>query len=225
LTRAATPALVIDLRANEGGDDVGDLLLAHLTARPVRVDGLRRLVRYRRVPDDLAPCLDTWDPSFKDWGDAAKPFDDRFFRLTRYDDEHGDRIEPRAPRYRGRVFVLIGATNSSATFGFARTVKQSGLATLVGQPTGGNLRGINGGAFFFLRLPNSRIELDLPLIGYFPEGALPPDRGVDPDVLVERTVEDIAANVDVELRAVRRQLRSASEATDSIGQSGRFLRA
>ena len=226
LARAATPALVVDLRGNEGGDDVGNVLLAHLAARPLSLDGSRRLVRYRRIPDALAPYLDTWDPSFKDWGDAAKPFDDRFFRLTRHDDhEDGDRIEPRAPRYEGRVFVLIGATNSSATFDFARTVKRSGLATLVGQPTGGNLRGINGGAFFFLRLPNSRIELDLPLIGYFPDAGLPPDQGVDPDVLVERTVQDISANVDAELRAVRRELRSPARTIDRIGQSGRFLRS
>ena len=39
---------------------------------------------------------------------------------------------------------------------------------MVGQVTGGNLRGINGGAFFFLNLPNSRLEIDLPLIGQFP---------------------------------------------------------
>ncbi|MCS3810253.1 hypothetical protein FHY19_003321 [Xanthomonas arboricola] len=61
----------------------------------------------------------------------------------------------------GRVFVLTSADNSSATFEFARQLQRNGLATLVGQPTGGNLRGINGGAFFFLHLPNSHIEVDL----------------------------------------------------------------
>ena len=209
LARSSTTDLAIDLRANEGGDDVGDVLLAHLTAKPMLFDRTRRLVRYRRVPDDLAPYLDTWDPSFKDWGSSAQPFDDRFFRLARFDDEPGaNRIDPRAPRYGGRVFVLTGATNSSATFGFAQTVKQWGVATLVGQPTGGNLRGINGGAFFFLRLPNSRIELDLPLIGYFPVGELPPDKGVEPDVLVAHSIEDIADNVDAEMRAVRQQLHT-----------------
>lgn len=183
------------------------MLLAHLTTRPLQLERERRLVRYRRVPDDLAPYLDTWDPSFKDWGSSAQDFDDRFFRLTRYDDaEGGNRILPRTPRHGGRVFILIGATNSSATFGFAQAVRQSGLATLVGRPTGGNLRGINGGAFFFLRLPNSGIELDLPLIGYFPCGELPPDQGLAPDVLVEQTMEDIAENVDADMRAVRQRL-------------------
>ena len=66
-----------------------------------------------------------------------------------------------APRYTGRVWVLVGADNSSATFEFAQVVQRNRLATLVGQPTGGNQRGINGGAFFFVRLPKSGIELDL----------------------------------------------------------------
>ena len=53
-------------------------------------------------------------------------------------------------------------------------VKDNKLGTLVGQPTGGNQRGINGGAFFFATLPNSKIEVDLPLIAAFPDGP-PPD--------------------------------------------------
>lgn len=47
LQQRDTPALVIDLRRNEGGLDFGDVLLA------------------------LRPYLDTWDPSFNDWGAPA----------------------------------------------------------------------------------------------------------------------------------------------------------
>ncbi|OAG66134.1 hypothetical protein A7D17_22085 [Xanthomonas floridensis] len=71
----------------------------------------------------------------------------------------------------GRVFVLTSAGNSSATFGFARQLQRNGLATLVGQPTGGNLRGISGSAFFFLHLPNAKIKVDRPLVGQAPTRA------------------------------------------------------
>jgi C-terminal processing protease CtpA/Prc len=111
-------------------------------------------------------------------------------------------IAPAKPQFTGRLWVLVGATNSSATFEFAQTVRQNRLGTLVGQPTGGNQRGINGGAFFFLRLPRSGIELDVPLIGQFPAGN-PPDSGLQPDVLVVPTVRDIALGRDAELEAVR----------------------
>ncbi|MFN0057769.1 MAG: S41 family peptidase [Planctomycetota bacterium] len=202
VTSGATD-LVIDLRGNEGGSDVGDVIVSHLITAPVPRQAVNRLVRYRKVPDDLAPYLETWDPSFKDWGSAAIDSTDRFYRLRRdADDDLGGVITPSLPRFTGRLWVLVGATNSSATFEFAQTIRQNKLGTLVGQPTGGNQRGINGGAFFFLRLPHSGIELDLPLIGQFPDGERP-DAGLQPDIFVAPTVKDIASGRDAELDAVQ----------------------
>jgi hypothetical protein len=208
VTSSATD-LVIDLRGNEGGSDVGDVIISHLIPAPVPRQAVTRLVRYRSVPDDLLRYLDTWDLSFKNWGASAIDAADGFYRLRRdADDDVGGVIAPAEPRFTGRLWVLVGATNSSATFEFAQTVRQNGLGTLVGQPTGGNQRGINGGAFFFLRLPHSGIELDVPLIGQFPAGN-PPDAGLQPDVLVVPTVRDIALGRDAELEAVQASARSA----------------
>ncbi len=75
----------------------------------------------------------------------------------------------------------------------------------MGRPTGGNLRGINGGAFFFLRLPASGLELDVPLIARFPGGS-PPDAGIVPDIEVRPEISDILAGRDLEMAAVRRLL-------------------
>ncbi len=91
--------------------------------------------------------------------------------------------------------VLVDAMNSSATFSFARLVKDAGLGTLIGEPTGGNRRGTNGGAFLFLRLPATGIEVDIPLIGSFPTTPQP-DAGIVPDVVVRPTPADIAAGTD-----------------------------
>jgi hypothetical protein len=205
LDAARTPALVIDLRGNEGGLGVGDVLLAHLLAAPREFATYKRLVRYRSAPAELRPYLDTWDASFTDWGADATPVQDGYFRVGRWNDAAAVRIQPIAPRYAGRVFVLVGATNSSATFEFAKQVKESGVATLVGQTTGGNLRGINGGAFFFLRLPRTGLEIDLPLVGQFPVEPQP-DAGVQPDIAVAADIDDIAAGRDVEMAAVRAAL-------------------
>ena len=116
-------------------------------------------------------------------------------------------VKPIAPHYTGRVWVLVGAMNSSATFEFAEAIARNRLGTLVGQITGGNQRGITGGAFFFMTLPNSGIEVDVPLIGQFPIGPLPPDAGLEPNVRVQPTAADIAAGRDVELDAVLALIR------------------
>ncbi len=204
LNERAVPNLVIDLRGNEGGDSVGNEILSHLIDRDLPLPLFQRQTRYRKVPDDLSPVLDTWDPSFKDWGDKAIDLNNGFFRMTRYDDDaNGDVIKPALPRYRGKVFVIVGATNSSATFEFAQQIQRFKLGKLVGQTTGGNQRGINGGAFFFLRLPKSGIEIDLPLIAFFPQTAKP-DAGLNPDIAVPTTAANIARGLDAEMAAIQK---------------------
>jgi C-terminal processing protease CtpA/Prc len=209
-------SLILDLRGNEGGDDVGNEILPHLIDAPITLSSMRRLVRYRKVPNELNPYLDTWDNSFRDWDGSAKelpapwptaPAGVTYLKLNRYDDDaSGNVIKPVGKRFRGRVIVLIDATNSSATFQFAQIIQMHKLGTLVGEPTGGSQRGINGGAFFFLRLPHSGIEMDLPLIGTFP--VTPgPDAGVTPDILVKTTAADIATGQDAVLIAAMRALR------------------
>lgn len=206
-----SPALVLDLRGNEGGNDIGNEILKRLVRSDLRISQYRRLVRYRQSPADLDPYLDTWDPSFKNWGAAAVELTEpsptappvQYFALQKYDDlEGGDVIHPAGEPFRGKLFILVDANNSSATFQFVRTVQQNKLGTLVGQPTGGNQQGINGGAFFFLRLPKSQIEMDLPLIGSFPDSPQP-DSGLTPDVLVNRTLQDTIDGTDVEMARIR----------------------
>mgnify|MGYP001764140290 CR=1 FL=1 len=222
LVARGTRDLIIDLRGNEGGDAVGDRILAHLLARDARAEPVERRTRYRAVPAALRPHLDTWDPSFFDWGESAVDAGNGFYRLTKYDDGDvgGAVIKPKAPRFTGRVWVLVGAVNSSATFEFASAVRRERVGTLVGQPTGGNQRGITGGAFFFLRLPRTGFEADLPLIGQFPVTAQPvPDAGIEPDVYVQPRVEDIAAGRDAELAAVMERIAAADKAANGPGAS------
>lgn len=203
LTGDGARGLIVDLRGNEGGMDCGNVIISRLIDRDLALSRDQRWTRYRTAPEALRPFLDTWDRSFLDWGDAAVASPERpgFYRLTRYDD-NGETsvIQPAGRRFRGRVAVLCDASNSSATFGFDQTCKDNGLATLVGETTGGNRRGLNGGAFFFLRLPASRLEVDLPLIASFP--ATPqPDAPIEPDIRVATTAKAIAAGQDPQMRA------------------------
>ncbi len=196
--------IVVDLRGNEGGEDCGDALLARLVERPLDRPPAARRVRFRTTPADLDPHLDTWDDSFRRLGADARDDGDGFFTLP---PEPSLTVRPQGRRFAGKLAVLVDAECSSATFQFAQKVQVARLGTIVGEPTGGNRRGINGGAFFFLRLPNSRLEVDLPLIGTFPPTPQP-DAGLIPDVRVAPTPASIAAGRDPALMAALRLVGS-----------------
>jgi hypothetical protein len=195
------PFLVIDLRNNEGGDDaIGRAALSHLLRAPLQLPGHRAESAYERVPYGLARYLDTWDFRFFDRTGQVKKGPGRNWLLP---DQPGARIEPQATPYAGRTVVLIGPQNSSAGFLLARDIRRSGAATLLGQPTGGNLRGLNGGQLCWINLPASGVGVDIPLVAAFTEGD-PPDAGVLPDVAAAPRWADAVAGVDTEMQAARK---------------------
>lgn len=193
--------LVVDIRDNEGGLDCGDEIIARLIDRPLDVAFWDRFTRYRRFPDEFRPWVSTWDDRFYDWGGQVVPAADGFFRFVANEES---RIEPAGPRFRGKVVVLTDASNHSATLRFAMIAKRQQLATLVGEATGGSQRGVNGGAFFFVKLPDSGIEVDLPLIAYMPKFPLPA-AGVQPDVLASLQAAALARGIDHPLETALRQ--------------------
>ena len=184
--------LIIDLRDNEGGNECGNAIFARLTTKDMQFEGYRQLVRYRRTPKELDPYLDTWDDSFRTIGEQAADLGNGFYALGT---EGSDLIAAKGPRLDLPVAALIGPTCSSATFSFARRARESKLVRLFGEQSGGNLRGINGNGYFFVRLPGSKLEFDIPIIGNF--AVTPqPDRGVLPDVMVKQSIADIVNGTD-----------------------------
>jgi hypothetical protein len=188
--------LIIDQRRNEGGDDsIGRSLLSHLLKAPFTQPGYRSESAYERVPYALARYLDTWDFSFFDRTGQVTKSAGRNWLMG---DVAGRRIEPAATPFAGRAVLLVGPQNSSAGFLLARDAKASGAATLVGQLTGGNQRGLNGGQLAWINLPASGVGVDIPLVASFTHGDVP-DGGVVPDVLVAPRFVNLQAGVDAEM--------------------------
>ncbi len=155
---------------------------------------------------------DTWNYGFFDrTGKVTKgPGHNYLYTATAPTSERV--VRPARHRYQGRAFVLIGPENSSAGFVLAALIKRHRAATLVGQSTGGNLRGLNGGELAWLTLPESGVAFDVPLVAWMPLSPAP-DAGVTPDLVVPAHFEDVAAGVDADLVATRAaiaRLRAAS---------------
>jgi hypothetical protein len=193
--------LIIDQRRNVGGDDgIGRTLLSHLLKAPHTQAASRVESAYERAPYALARYLDTWDFSFFDRTGQVTKGAGRNWLVA---DVAGRRIDPVPTPFAGRTVVLVGPQNSSAGFLLARDLKASGAATLVGQATGGNQRGLNGGQLAWINLPASGVGVDIPLLAGMTVGEVP-DGGVTPDVVVSPRFDQMQAGVDAEMEQAKK---------------------
>jgi C-terminal processing protease CtpA/Prc len=176
-------SLIIDIRNNEGGTTaIPAELLTYLTDKPIQVEKSMDLVRYQKIKPSYASFIDTWDKSVFNFTGKVEPYKEGYFRLLNTSNSI-ESLKPKKKVFKGNIVLLVNEANSSGTFLMAKIAKYNKLATLVGMETGGDNRGINAGVIGFVRLPNSKIEVDIPLIGtYYNEGN---PGGVQPDIKVQ----------------------------------------
>ncbi|RYE18918.1 MAG: hypothetical protein EOP45_13395, partial [Sphingobacteriaceae bacterium] len=167
---------------------------------------IRWYYRFLAVPDSLLPYLNTWDPSFKkpkSPSDYAKNAEQLFFKKNSYP---VDTLIPKEIHFTGKIYLLTNATNSSSSFFMADILQQNKAAELIGESTGGTKQGINGGQFFFLSLPASGIEVDIPLVFQAPVNPRP-DEGIQPDIKVKTKQRDLAGNDDAQLQYLAKHFK------------------
>lgn len=207
--------LIIDLRGNDGGDmNIGFELARYLARENLpSYDSTRRLVRNVAPQINLAKYLDTYSKELKaslQTGVPASSYrktDDGFYEILPGENTSSyPAVTPAENNFRGRAFMISDASNASATFQFLQYARENRLATIVGQETGGNRQGINGGNYFFLTLPNSKIETDIPVYFFAPPQTAA-DESVIPDYPIKSNARDIAAGIDTELNYILKSIK------------------
>lgn len=189
--------LIIDIRGNEGGDDEVNLVIGKkLAKKQIEFPAFKELLRYEKVSDEFRPYLNTWDNSFYNRSGQLIKLENGFYTWKK--DRGNSIIKQNSKAFQGNTYLLVDAANSSATFFLTAGLQRNKIATIVGSETGGNLKGTNGGQLFFLWLPNSKIEIDIPLIGYYPMTEQP-DKGINPDIEISLNFSDILSNQDIVL--------------------------
>lgn len=173
IARRGARALIIDLRANDGGAFAVRPLVAHLIRTPYDAGAFvsQRWASGMRRPPTKADVAGVapWDG----WSIRAFWRDVQDARITRL------QFTPAEPHYGGPVFVLIGPRTASAAELAADALGGSGRATLIGETTPGRMLSQKP-----YDLPGG-MQLFLPIADYhsFARGRIE-GAGVAPDVAV-----------------------------------------
>lgn len=199
--------LIIDIRKCEGGNTSEMIkLVRYLTKKNIEIKNEQDCWAYVKIDTTLKQYVDN-----KSWAFGWFNMNEKYFTKLengQYRSKDGDKSEmiiPAKNTLDGTIYLLTSATNSSAGYIMADIFKKYHLATLVGQTTGGNQRGITAGAMFFMSLPNTKIEIDVPLIGMnYDLAKTRSDAGLSPDVYVKPNIKDAVRGIDTEIEVVKK---------------------
>ncbi len=149
--------LIVDFRGNLGGNiSLANSILSYLIPNQfisaklsIREAGLNKLPSSH---DLLSP-------------DLTKRFKNKIDGDFIEYDYSNFRVAPKEGLvFKGNIYVLINGGTFSAASYFASKLYDSGIGTFVGVPTGGAYLGTSGGFFSKVKLPNTNLTINLPLL-------------------------------------------------------------
>ncbi|MCJ7484956.1 MAG: S41 family peptidase [Candidatus Aminicenantes bacterium] len=194
LEEKKTPNLIIDLRGNGGGlDEYGKLLFAYVMDRP--------FLYYwtLETKKDHYDLFRFTNESAKDAEELAKPLKKNvrgWFDVLGH--PNSGLQKPQNPRFTGRVAILIDGLSFSATGETTSLFHYHKKAVFFGEECGSGYYGNTSGFMVTATLPNTRIQVRIPLVLYtMAVDGYPKDRGIVPDHPVTPTIEDLLAGRDV----------------------------
>lgn len=189
--------LIIDIRVNGGGEVQNYAALCrYLTPYPFKVadtamanlNGLGRYSKYFNFGMFYSTALKL----------LTSKRDDGLFHF-RYIENHIYKPQ-KTHFFSGKIYILISGPSFSASALFAHTLKGLPNVTLVGEETGGGDYGNNGLMIPDIRLPNTKVQVRMPLfrIVQFKHG-VKNGRGVLPDILVVPIADAVREGRDLKL--------------------------
>lgn len=201
--------LIIDLRGNHGGIDwFNSELLSYLSSSPFRFYK-KRSYRVQSYDDLKYLTYNLDDFLFPDQIAALpaavreRPFQHwtlpQLIDLSLATDHAGGVQVPKATdHFAGRVYLLIDGMSGSSSAEVPALMHHLGLATIIGEDPNGSYQGEVAGIIPTLTLPNSKLNIRIPLIAYQNEvmPGVRVGRAVEPTFTVSETLDDSIAGVD-----------------------------
>ncbi|MFC0263230.1 S41 family peptidase [Fontibacter flavus] len=184
--------LVIDLRGNEGGNENwGIELYRYLAKEPFRYYERISVKKRQKVDfESKTSFLFKLASLFNKNGKYGREF-------TVQKGLKKQKLFKNA--YHGKVYLLLGGQSFSVTTEFASRFQSDSRGKIIGSETAGGYAMNTSGFFSIVNLPNSNIDLGIPLLGFHMANlktTQAKDRGILPDFPVELSVKDIIGQKD-----------------------------
>ncbi len=204
--------LIIDVRNNGGGSEgAEDYLFSYLTDKPykkykyVQSKGFTysflKHTDYKDDPENLEKML-AEEHERKNDG-----------RILRKNDVLPTAL-PQKQTFKGNVYILISGKTYSGGSEFASIAKSNSEAIFIGEETGGGFYGQTSGSYVFLLLPNTQMEVRIPLLKFattFESKDIPFGHGVIPDYKIEQSYEDFIKGIDTEMEFTLRLIEGKNQ--------------
>lgn len=138
----------------------------------------------------------------------SKDNDKYFFRLG-----VTKKTEPKANRFKGKVYVLINGASFSASCTISSNLKGSKRAIFVGEETGGGYNGTVAGIMPVFTLPNTKLKVKFGLMTVDSHHKTDVfGHGIYPDVPITPTLDDFLNGNDPEVKWVVDKVKSEKAA-------------
>ncbi len=204
IRRQKVKNLVVDIRANGGGDINNYVLLTRFL---------------RKTPFKVADTADAISKNLRPYAKyISSGFFDNIGLFFVTHKEHDDKYHfgfwerhtftPKRKNYfNGDVYVLINGLTFSASTLFCNAVKGQQNITLVGEETGGGWYGNSGIMIPDITLPNTKLRVRLPffrIVQY--HHIAEKGTGVMPDVYLSPVLKNVIDNVDTKMERVKQMI-------------------
>ena len=208
--------LIIDLRYNGGGDErLGKQLIWYLTDE-VNIKGFTTYIQISEYFKKTAKVdFKIYSELYENKYGAPLPngelnITEEFYNLPYFDDitkkDSPYLIDTSLPKFKGNVYVLVGAETFSAAQWLATTFADNKLAKIVGTPVGNRPTCQTGASV--LKLPNTKSILGLSYtFAERPDKSKNQEIALFPDIEVYQTYNDLINGIDSEFEAVLKEIK------------------